>query len=343
MADRNPSPLVLLLALLFAASVPAAGQTVEVSVEEENFRQEPMGKRLATVNRGTRLEVVGSQGRWRRVTLEGWIWAPSVAATDRQGYDLVVSADGGENLRDEPGPGARVAARLLEGFLLERMEEEGNWIRVRRTAWMWAPSLEVSGGDAPATPAEGDAYGGSSGDRRASRGDEAPERLVVEGSEVRLHRSPDGRPLADARPGADLTVLAREGEWTRVRLEGWVRSAEVVPSGSASPVSELTVEELKAAPERYRDRRVRWEVQFISLERAEAVRTDFYEGEPFILARPEADGDGFVYVAVPPERLPQVEQLQPLQRIRVEGRVRTGRSALMGVPVLELLALEEVD
>ncbi|MGW8282417.1 MAG: hypothetical protein ACWGON_03860, partial [Gemmatimonadota bacterium] len=86
-------------------------------------------------------------------------------------------------------------------------------------------------------------------------------------------------------------------------------------------------------------RRVRWSVQYVSLERAEPVRTDFYEGEPFLLARPADRAQGFVYIAVPPELLPQVESLRPLQTIEVLGRVRTGRSALMGVPILDLIAL----
>ena len=45
------------------------------------------------------------------------------------------------------------------------------------------------------------------------------------------------------------------------------------------------------------------------------------------------------YVAVPPELLPEVNGLRPLQMMDVLGRVRTGRSALMGHPVLDLIAL----
>lgn len=324
----------LLTALLLAPASRLPAQTVEVSAEQENLRLEPTGKRLATVNGGTRLEVEGSQGRWRLVTVEGWIWTPSVSATDRQGYDLVVSADGGENLREEPEPDARVAARLLEGFLLTKTGERGRWTRVRRTAWMWAPSLrEVDAGGDGGGPG-GDGGGGDPPDPAAG----GPERLVVEGRPAHLFVSPDGDTLATARPGADLSVLAREGEWARVRMEAWVRVAGVAPSDSAS-ASGLGIEAVTANPDQYRGRRVRWSLQFISLERAEPERTDFYEGEPFILARPADGSGGFVYVAVPPERVSRVEKLTPLQRIRVTGRVRTGRSSVMGAPVLELIEL----
>ena len=325
-------PIALLTALLLAPASRLPAQTVEVSAEQENLRLEPTGKRLATVNGGTRVAVEGSQGRWRLVTLEGWIWSPSVSAADRQGHDLVVSADGGENLREEPDPDARVAARLLEGFLLRKTGERGRWTRVRRTAWRWAPSLsEVgdgegsSGGDGEGGDPPGPAPGG-------------PDRLVVEDRPASLFVSPGGDTLATARPGADLSVLAREGEWARVRMEAWVRVAELARSDSAS-ASDLGIEAVTANPDQYRGRRVRWSLQFISLERAEPERTDFYEGEPFILARPTDGSGGFVYVAVPPERVSRVQTLTPLQRIRVTGRLRTGRSSVMGAPVLELIEL----
>lgn len=340
---------VLLLLLLF--TLPAAGraQTAEVTAEEENLRQEPLGKRLATVHRGTRLEVRGSEGRWRQVVLSGWIWTPSVGSVDREGYDLVVTADGGENLRRSPGPEADVAAQLLEGFLLQRVGEKGNWTQVRRTAWMWAPSLSVSGqGGGDAAPAGGGDDGGQGAGGGGEGADEGgpergasggPDRLAVEGGPASLFVSPDGDTLAVARPGAALSVLAREGNWARVRLEGWVRVDRVAPGDSAAPTDDLEIGDLTANPEQYEGRRVRWELQFISLERAEPERTDFYEDEPFILARPAAGTGGFVYVAVPPERIGRVEALEPLQRIRITGRVRTGRSSLMGAPILDLIEL----
>jgi hypothetical protein len=324
---------------------PATAQTVEVAVEQENFRRGPGGRILATVNQGTRLQVLGTQDRWRRAVLEGWIWSPSVQPTDREGMDLVVTADGGENLRDEPSGSARIAARLREGFLLEQVEERGNWTRVRRTAWIWEGSVREV---APATGAAGEASGDTGPDASSDAGpgsgaDLLSERLVVQGGSVRVRVSPEGDTVATLRPGADLRVLAREGDWSRVRLEGWVRTSDVATADSTGVRDELRPPDLRANPDQYRGERIRWQVQFISLERAEAVRTDFYEGEPFILARTRDGSESFVYLAVSPELLSEVEALEPLQRIEVLGRVRTGRSALMGAPVLDLLALEPVS
>ena len=57
-----------------------SGQSVRLTVPEENFRKEPAataGNRLATVLEGAVMGLVGKQGRWDQVTLEGWIWRPS--------------------------------------------------------------------------------------------------------------------------------------------------------------------------------------------------------------------------------------------------------------------------
>lgn len=329
------------LLLLLGAVRPVCGQTAAVAVAQANFRQQPEGgtpgKKLATVMQGTPLQVEGRQGSWRKVTLEGWIWTPSVGATDQDGFDLVVTKDGGENLRAKPN--GEVRAVLLKGFLLQKTGQVGSWTEVERTGWIWGPSLKEAAGDAASPRAQ--AGGAGRPVRSASPSSAgAPDHVVVGQGPARILVSPDGDTAAVARPGTDLQILARKGNWTRVRLDGWVWAPSVMPADSGAASADLTVADLKANPEQYRGRRVRWQVQFVSLEHAEAVRSDFYEGEPFMLTRAEDASQGFVYIAVPPELVPAVEKLQSLQRVTVLARVRTGRSALMGVPILDLLALE---
>ena len=92
---RSPlHAVVLLLALPALASAQAA----EVRVRE-NVRAAPGGEVIAVVDPGTGLQVVGRRESWLEVALEGWIWMRSLQVTDRGGYDLVVSASEGENLR----------------------------------------------------------------------------------------------------------------------------------------------------------------------------------------------------------------------------------------------------
>ena len=110
--------------------------------------------------------------------------------------------------------------------------------------------------------------------------------------------------------------------------------------GGETEPAVIAPEDLSAEPEAQAGRVVRWSLQFISLERAEEIRTDFFRGEPFLLTR-YGDGDGpFVYVAVPPDRMAEVQGLVPLERIEVTGRIRTPASALTGVPILDLVAFQ---
>jgi len=112
---------------------------------------------------------------------------------------------------------------------------------------------------------------------------------------------------------------------------------------STSVVSSATPEEVGQNPEAFRGSVVSWELQFVSREEAERVRTDFYEGEPFLLTRATSPGRPFVYVAFPPERLQEVEGLIPLERIRVVGRIRTGAAVFTGNPILDLLELTRIQ
>ncbi|HKJ03570.1 MAG TPA: hypothetical protein VJ997_13975, partial [Longimicrobiales bacterium] len=75
---------------------------------------------------------------------------------------------------------------------------------------------------------------------------------------------------------------------------------------------------------------------------AEKVRTDFFEGEPFLLTRFGGGEGPFVYVALPPDRVQESEGLVPLERVSVTGRIRTGASSLTGTPIIDLVALERL-
>jgi len=112
---------------------------------EENFRREPNGVILASLSPGTELQVLGQDGNWTEVVLDGWVWLRSLQASNDPAYELVVTEVEGENLRSIPS--GRVLAHLEEGALLTEMERDPAWAHVTRTGWVWTASLEL--GDTP--------------------------------------------------------------------------------------------------------------------------------------------------------------------------------------------------
>lgn len=334
------SSLILVLSAGVLPTVAAAQEARAAVAVRENFRAAPNGLLLGVLEEGTPLLLGERRGGWVEATVEGWMWTPSLRSRERTPYDLVVAADGGENLRG--GPGGEVTGRMESGTVLEEMERRPGWIRVRRTGWIWMESVTTE----PAVGAAGRPDAGAAAGEEPSPAapPEAPPaewRRAATGTP--LLTEPDGDTLAVVREDGDLRILGREGRWARVRLEGWVwlPGAGAVVADDAV-VRDVTPSEVSAAPEELEGRLVEWELQFISLERAEQVRTDFYEGEPFLLTRSGERAGSFVYVAVPPDQLSIVEGLTPLERIRVVGRVRTGSSALTGSPILDLMELARI-
>lgn len=337
--------------LLLLSGAPLRAQSAAVVVETENFRTQPQGSILARLQEGTPLVLGEARGRWRQATFEAWIYGRSVRPQRAGELDVVVNA-GGENLRASPN--GALLGRANGGMRLDRVESRDGWLRVRRTGWIWAPSVQLLEGDSAegggAAEGANKAEGTNSADAAAALGSPAAsgggkggpltagEQSALVGAVL---DSPQGDTVARLRPGARVRVLAREGDWTRVRIEGWARTSALVdPDSAAGPVlADIPRDSVQADPDRFRGRLVEWTLQFVALQEAERFRTDFLEGEPFVLARGPDDDAGFVYLAVPPEQQHAVSRLAPLETIRVLGRVRTARSALTGAPVLDLVEL----
>ena len=323
-----------ILCPLFAVGEFVEGQSGTLTTEE-NFRAQQNGTLLGQLRAGMSLEVLEATDDWLQFDLDGWVWDRSLQAINRGRFDLVVSVEGGENIRGAAN--GEVLGHLEQGTLLETVERVPSWIRVRRRAWVWRRSVALFGVDPSGGSAEPSRFTVSSS--------------MVDGGEWALGRSadapilsaPDGDTLAISAPSTNLRVLAREGSWARVRLEGWIWLPDAADGGfGASIRTDVTLASVVAEPDDYRGEVLQWDLQFISLERAEEIRTDFYATEPFLLTR-MADGDQeFVYVAIPPERLGEAQGLTPLERIRVLGRVRTGSARLTGSPILELLSFEKI-
>lgn len=328
--------LLLSGALLVGAPSDAEGQFSTSVRVEENFRREPNGIVLARMDPGTPVRVLSTEGNWTEVELEGWVWLRSLQASEDPSMELVVSELEGENLRS--GPSGTILGRLEEGTLLEELSRDPAWARVSRVGWIWTASLQE------ATSTSDDPVQRTMTTRPATRAPTGVQNLGEAGGPILA--APDGDTLAVAAPASDLEVLRREGNWARVRLEGWMWMPVQFGVGEAGETAEsleseaLGPEDFRSDPDAYAGRVVAWTIQFISLERAEPVRTDFFEGEPFLLARFGGNDGPFVYVALPADRLFEVEGLMPLEELSVTGRVRTGSSGLTGAPIIDLISLQ---
>lgn len=332
-------------ALLLAPS-GAHAQVVRM-VAPDNFRIEPNQAVIASLEPGTELSLLQTLDTWVEVELEGWMWARSLQVVDREGFDLVVSATEGENLRERPQ--GEMVARLEEGTLLEELERIPGWILVRRRGFVWAASTEIEASAASAAAAvdlpsvSGTASGSSAQQGSGTRSPGASTFSVEAGTLVRT--APDGDSLLTTGADSRVAVVGSEGEWARVLVEGWVRipeGARVDARSSAIPTGPegASVDEVVANPAAMVGSVVSWELQFISLERASELRAEFDPGEPYLLMRPAGEGTGrFVYVAIPEAQASEAENFVPLERFTVRGRVRTGASAVSGAPVLDLIEM----
>ena len=358
-------PGCLLLAVVASvAPVHAHAQDRYRVTRQENFRREagPTAGLLASVNVGT--EMVGGVTRegWVEVTLEGWIWAQSLRSLSGPEYDWVVNARSGENLRAEPD--GTILARLINGFWLKEIEDRGNWIRVERTGWMWGRSLEVAQvagpADQPEPSGDGPQPEGSSGSQR-SDDDESPpsppppaeglptpsrsdgaagvsdmDRAVTIGRST-LRRLPDGDTTAILGPDSPVRILARSGEWVRVRAEGWLHESDLRPA-SGDVLVGVSGAEVRARPSDFAGRVLQWTVQLLAVQTSVGLRREMPEGQQYMLARGPLPEAGTVYVLLADEQVEEVARLSPLAQLVVLVRVR-GRDEYLGNPIVELVQM----
>jgi hypothetical protein len=341
-AARAACRLGVAASLLCILAVPGRAQRpVVIQRDNEAFLTEPGGVRLGRLAAGTRLQATGSRSGHTQVTLAGWIWRESVRPQVRDGHTLAVSASGEENVRDEPN--GAIVARLVSGALLDEVERRGGWVHVRRTGWMASAGLRGTSPAARPAPAVAappvrppPAQAQPAPETASAAVQNLDPSLAVARRRIELFRAPGAAPAGTIEAEMPVRVTARAGEWVRVETQGWVRESELRPAGGAA-LNNVTAAELRADPERFRGRLVRWTIQFIALQTADELRPDFQPGERYILARGPAPEYAFAYVAVPPEKLAEVGRIEPLASVTIIARVRSGRSAFLANPILELV------
>jgi SH3-like domain-containing protein len=320
-------------------------QSVSVGRDGEPFFNEPAGTRLARVSAGTSFTPGPTQRGHTQVTLEGWVFQGSLRSVNRDGHTLSVSRQPEENLRAEPN--GRILARLVYGALLDEVERRGQWVRVRRTGWIPSSALvrPAPAARQPAalpTPTAAASPRGTRSDTASAPPPEAsgpfdPRRGVLR-RDTPLRRAPDAAPAGTLQAGLPVRIVGRAGQWVRIETQGWVRESEVRLSDDGV-LTDVTAAELRASPEDYRGRLLRWNIQFLALQTADELRPDFTPGQKYVLARGPGPEYAFIYVVVPPDKLELISRLEPLASITILARVISGASAFLANPILELVEL----
>jgi hypothetical protein len=347
-----------LVLLLCAAASVATAQTIvpaEVSVHGN-----PGGMAIATLPKGAPVRTGSARNGWTQVTLEGWVDARQLNAR-RDTLDRVVKENVTTSLRSQDGPRQAVIGVLESGTYLKLLTERNGWARVRRSGWVRTAELSAAK-PAVAKPAAAkpEAARPEADKPEAAKAEAAktppatpkpaPEvasRSVSNDEAGNIERSarattllsaPGGTERATIPGGSELVTLSRERGWVRVRLEGWVREQDLTLADSGAS-STVTAADLRADPERFRGSTVRWEVTFIALQRADALRKGMAANEPYILIRGPGEDASVVYAAVPTALLPTVRGLTPMTPLIITARVRQGRSDPVGVPILDLMTV----
>jgi hypothetical protein len=272
-----------------------------------------------------------------RITLEGFIHRDLLGGR-RDSFALSVRAPSGARLRESPAPSSRALASLRDGMGLTEISRAGDWVRVRRVGWI--PSSRLR--NEPKSEVREQASG-SVETKQIAAPTRVPDPPIgnpltpMRYSSMRV--APGGDSIGGVHPGAVLAPLARERDWIRVRVEGWVRENEL-QSVDSTVQTRLSAADLRADPDGMRGVIVRWNVQVLSpIQRADPLRRELAENEPYVIARgPDAES-ALLYLAIPPSMVDAVASIAPLTGVVISGRVRTGRSAPVGVPILDLVSI----
>ncbi len=310
-------------------------QTTRIGGADEPIYGAIGGPRLGQVIGGTAVRAGEAQQNHTQITLEGWVFRSSLQASLRDGHTLAIKPTL-ENLR--LAPNGHVIARLVQGFALDEVERSGAWVHVRRQVWVRTAAL---GGQASVAVAPGRSP--LPRPTRASTAQEPPQsvdpRRAIARRRIELFRAPDSTAIGSLEAGQPVRITARAGEWVRIEAQAWVRENEIRLTDSAI-LTGLSAAELRGAPAEFRGKLLRWTIQFLSLQTADELRPDFQPGQRYILARGPAPEYAFVYIIVPPERLADVQKLEPLASVQIVARVVNGRSQYLANPILELVELQ---
>jgi hypothetical protein len=189
-----------------------------------------------------------------------------------------------------------------------------------------------------ATPAAAPAPVAVAATTKASTIRSLSDSTLVPIGNVALRAAPDAKPLATLAQGTNLVPLARDRGWVRVRVEGWVPEKDLAPADTSVRMG-VSAADLRSDPVGAKGKVVRWSVQLLAKQKADVLRRDLTPDETYWLARGPYEENALLYLVVPPALMSSAGSLTELSQVLITARVRTGKSDLVGVPILDLLTI----
>ena len=337
----------------------------------------PNGRAIGSVHPGVELRVLETRGSYAKVSLNGFVERARLSA--QRGTAGTRVGNRSAVVRARAAATAQSVASLDAGttVAVSAASAPKGWVRVTRDVWVLRSALgrpATSTASRATAPPKRTAVAGKQtpAARKASGGEVAaaapreprktlpaaavppvPARTVATvpaisafasdsalspTANVALRAAPDARALATIAPGATLIPLARDRGWVRVRLEGWVPERDVAPTDTTVQTS-VSAADLRADPVGSRGKVVRWSVQILATQKADALRRDLSPDETYLLARGPAEETALLYLVVPPGLIATTKSIPELSQAMITARVRTGRSELVGVPILDIVTI----
>jgi hypothetical protein len=329
-----------LLTLLCA--IPLRAQDVGEISSDTRLRKEPDGVPLVSLPAGTEVETKEAKGDWHEVVVDGWIFTNSISPTQRDGFDVVVTAPDGENLRDAPN--GQVVGRARNGALLRKLDTNGGWTHVSRAGWV--PSEAVNPAAAADTPATAQAPPAQATSTPATAPPATSPTATKQGiesdraavsRETGLFATPQGGKYATLQIGAPIKILSRSGDWVRIQTEGWVREGDL-EEASGGALTGITAAEVRSDPSRYVGKTLEWRLQLIAVQTADELRTEIPRGQTYLLTRGPLPEPGFVYVIVSDSQAAEFKSLPALQELTLRVIIKAAKTKYLTTPVVELVS-----
>jgi hypothetical protein len=328
---------------LFLFATPLLAQEEKPLAAPTELQREPDGAPLVSMPAGAPVEPGRTEGDWHQVTVEGWISTSSTAPTRRDGFDLVVTPDNGENLRRSPnGP---ILGRAREGTLLERVGARGKWTRVRRKGWVPRQAVAPKARSQAQPVQTGEAQPPPAVQTRAAQPAQAATKPVPPDAAettraTQLSATPGGTEYGSLQGGIPARVVGRSGEWAQVEVSGWVRESDLQPAQGGA-FAGVTAAEVRAAPDRFVGQTLDWKVQLIAVQTADELRTEMPAGQPYLLTRGPLPEPGFVYVTIPADSVAKFRAFPPLAELTLRLRLKAAKTRYLTTPVAEYVGVVE--